>query len=109
MSLAMPDRSVPVRRLRCQALICRPFAFFAFALMAGRKFTKNPFRPRARRPRKGIAEEVETGVLRIPAPVRVLAVHDLRLLRVQLQTQSPEPVSDSGRKCRACPSVLQWG
>jgi len=30
-----------------QALICWPFAFFACELMAGRKFTKNPFRPRA--------------------------------------------------------------
>jgi NAD(P)-dependent dehydrogenase (short-subunit alcohol dehydrogenase family) len=26
-----------VRRLRCQSLICLPFAFFALALMAGQK------------------------------------------------------------------------
>ena len=29
-------RSVPLRRLRCQSLICLPFAFFAPVLMAGR-------------------------------------------------------------------------
>jgi hypothetical protein len=34
-----PGRSVPVRRLRCQALICRPFAFTALVLMAGKKLT----------------------------------------------------------------------
>ena len=51
--LVIPDRSVPVRRLRCQALICRPFAFTALVLMAGEKLTKWSFvRPRARRPRK---------------------------------------------------------
>jgi hypothetical protein len=41
-----------VRRLRCQALICRPFAFTALVLMAGEKLTKWSFGPRARRPRK---------------------------------------------------------
>src|SRR5664279_1386468 len=43
---------------------------------------------------EGIAEEVEAGVLRLPTAVRVLAEHDLRLLRVQLKTQGPEPGSD---------------
>jgi hypothetical protein len=31
--------------LRCQSLICLPFAFFALALMGGEKFMKNPRRP----------------------------------------------------------------
>jgi hypothetical protein len=31
---------VPLRRLRCQALICWPFAFFALLLMAGEKPVK---------------------------------------------------------------------
>ena len=34
------------------AAILVPFAFFALTLMAGRKFTKNPLRPRATRARK---------------------------------------------------------
>jgi hypothetical protein len=37
---ARPDRSVPLRRLRCQALICWPFAFLALPLMAGEKPVK---------------------------------------------------------------------
>ena len=63
----MPDRSVPVRRLRCQPPICWPFAFFAWLPMHGRKFTKNPFRPMSQAPPEGIAEEVETGA-RPPGP-----------------------------------------
>ena len=38
--MARPDRSVPLRRLRCQSLICLPFAFSALALMAGEKPVK---------------------------------------------------------------------
>jgi len=38
--LARPDKSVPLRRLRCQSLICLPFAFFALALIAGQKPVK---------------------------------------------------------------------
>ena len=37
--MAMPDRSVPVRRLRCQDLICWPFAFLAWALKSPRTST----------------------------------------------------------------------
>jgi hypothetical protein len=40
MSWARPDRSVPLRRMRYQALIFRPTAFFALVLMAGEKLTK---------------------------------------------------------------------
>src|SRR5215207_4141698 len=45
---------------------------------------------------EGITEEVEAGVLRLPSAVRVLAVHDLRLVGVQLEAQGPEPVRDGG-------------
>ena len=37
---ARPDRSVPLRRLRCQSLIFLSTAFFAVVLMAGEKLTK---------------------------------------------------------------------
>jgi len=39
-SLARLDRSALLRRLRCQFLICLPFAFFALPLMAGEKPVK---------------------------------------------------------------------
>ena len=52
MAPASPARSVALRRLRCQSLICLPIAFFALGLMAGEKLTKKPRRPRARRPQK---------------------------------------------------------
>src|SRR5204863_1037824 len=45
---------------------------------------------------EGVAEEVEAGVLEVSPAVRVLAVHDLRLHRVQLKAQGPEPLSDGG-------------
>src|SRR3954453_3584300 len=45
---------------------------------------------------EGIAEEIEAGVLPVPSAVRVFAVHDLRLVRVQLQTQGSEPLGDRG-------------
>jgi len=37
-------------------------------------------------------------VLRVPGPVRVLAVRDLRLVRVQLKTHGLEPGGDSDPK-----------
>src|SRR5260370_26395634 len=40
---------------------------------------------------EGIAEEIEAGVLEVSPAVRVLAVHDLRLHRVQPKTQGPDP------------------
>src|SRR5664280_2234020 len=43
---------------------------------------------------KGVAEEVEAGVLRLGSTVRVLAVHDLRLVGVQLQSNGPEPLGE---------------
>ena len=52
MASARLDRSVPLRRLRCQALICKPFALSAWVLMAGVKLTKKPRWPRTKRPRK---------------------------------------------------------
>jgi hypothetical protein len=95
-SWARPDRSVPLRRLRCQSLIWRPFAFLAVALMAGRKLTKNPCRPFGQASPKGVAEEVELRVLEVSPAVRVLAVHDLRLIGVQLEPQGPEPLGKCG-------------
>ena len=59
-----------------------------------KKVHKEPVPSTSQAAPEGIAEEVETGVLRLPGPVRVLAVHNLRLRRVQLQTQRPEPVGD---------------
>ena len=44
----------------------------------------------------GMTEDIEAGVPRIPPAVRILAVHDLRLHRVQLKTQGPEPLGDRG-------------
>src|SRR5664280_2455943 len=43
---------------------------------------------------KGVAEEVEAGVLRLGSTVRVLAVHSLRLVGVQLQSNGPEPLGE---------------
>jgi predicted secreted protein len=98
---------VPVRRLRCQDLICWPFAFLAWA--HGREEIHEESLPTASQATpERIAEEVEDGVLRFPAPVRVLAVHDLRLVRVQLQAQGRSRSAIAARKCRACSSVLQW-
>src|SRR5665213_2162211 len=56
-----------------------------------REVRKEP--PPALRPAspEGVAEEVETGVLRFPGAVRVLAVHDLCLLGVQLEPHGLEP------------------
>src|SRR6476619_3257475 len=54
-----------------------------------KKVHKEPAPSASQATPEGIAEEVETGVLRLPKPVRVLAIHDLRLHRVQLQTQGP--------------------
>ena len=45
-----------------------------------------------------MTEEVEAGVLVVSSAVCVLAVHDLRLLGVQLETKGPEPLSDGGPK-----------
>ena len=43
-----------------------------------------------------MTEEVETGVLRVPPAVRVFAVHNPRLFRVQFQAQGPEPFGNGG-------------
>ena len=43
-----------------------------------------------------MTEEIEADMLRGPPAVRVLAVHDLRLVRVQLESQGPEPFSECG-------------
>src|ERR1700736_1871029 len=47
---------------------------------------------------EGVAEEVEAGVLRVPSAVRVFAVHDLRLVGVQFETEGPEPLGDGGQQ-----------
>jgi len=58
---------------------------------------KLPCRPWARRP-KGIAEEVETGVLEVPSAFRVFAVHDLRLAGMELEAKSSGPGGGRGQK-----------
>ena len=63
-----------------------------------RKAHKEPsssFRPASP---EGIAEEVEAGVLEVPPAAAVLAVDDLRLVGMQLLSESPEPSSDGGPK-----------
>src|SRR5664280_1861091 len=47
---------------------------------------------------EGIAEEVEAGVLRLPSAFRVLAVHDLRLVGVQLESNGPESLGEVGQQ-----------
>ena len=47
---------------------------------------------------EGVAEEIEAGVLRIPASARILAVNDLGLLGVQFEAKGPEPLSDDNPK-----------
>src|SRR5215475_15579906 len=45
---------------------------------------------------EGAAKEIEAGVLEVSLAVRVCEGHDLRLHRMQLKTQSPEPRGDGG-------------
>jgi len=47
---------------------------------------------------EGVAEEVEADMLRVPPAVRVFAVHDLRLVGVQLEAEGPEPTGDPSPK-----------
>src|SRR5664279_6597055 len=44
--------------------------------------------------RHGIAEEIAAGVLEVPWAVRVFAVHDFRLHRVQCEAKGPEPLGN---------------
>src|SRR5439155_12310229 len=45
---------------------------------------------------EGVAEEVEAGVLVVPSALRVFAVHDLRLVGMQLEAERPEAAGDGG-------------
>jgi hypothetical protein len=47
---------------------------------------------------EGVAEEVEAGVLRLASAFRVLAVHDLRLVGVQFESNGPEPLGEVGQQ-----------
>src|SRR5665213_3060007 len=96
MSSAMPDRSDPLRLLRCQALICWPI--LRPVTHGGREVHEEP--PLAFGPAtpKGVAEEIEAGVRRIPSAARVLAVHDLRLVGVQLKPDRLEPFGEVGQE-----------
>ena len=104
MSSAMPDRSVLLRRLRCQSLICLPFAFFALALMAGES-RRSPPTPGQAAP-EGVAEEVEAGVL---APSRRFVPWQYTILvsRGPVEPEGPQPFGNGGRT-RACASESQW-
>ena len=55
---------------------------FAAVLMAGEKFLKTPLLPLGPAAPKGVTEEIEAGVLHLASALRVLAVHDLRLVGV---------------------------
>ena len=96
MAPASPARSVALRRLRCQSLICLPIACFALGLMAGEKLTKKASSATGQATPEGVAEKVEAGVLRLITAVRVFAVHDLRLVGMQLKAQGPEPLNEAG-------------
>ena len=108
MAPASPARSVALRRLRCQSLICLPIAFFALGLMAGEKLTKKASSATGPPTTEGVAEKVEAGVLRLITAVRVFAVHDLRLVGMQLKAQNHYSRSTtSAQSCWACCSVSQ--
>ena len=96
MAPASPARSVALRRLRCQWLICLPIAFFALGLMAGEKLTKKASSATGQAAPEGVAEKVEAGVLRLVTALRVFAVQVLRLVGVQFKAQGPEPLSEVG-------------
>ena len=83
---------MPLRRLRCQALICWPFAFLALA----QEVHEEPPSATDQVTPEGVAEEIEAGALVTSSALRVFAVHDLRLLRVQLETHHPKPRGDGG-------------
>ena len=87
---------MPLRRLRCQALICRLFALPRLGAHGWQEVHEEPPSATDQVAPKGEAEEVEAGVLVAALAVRVLAVHDLRLVGVQLETQGPEPFGDGG-------------
>ena len=84
---ARSARVVPLRRCGRQRLIVGPIVLAASPLTAGAKLTKQCASPAADQPRtKRVAQERELlGLVRAGA-VRVLAVHDARLVRIELQT-----------------------
>ncbi|MFT7648732.1 MAG: hypothetical protein ACI8Y4_003484 [Candidatus Poriferisodalaceae bacterium] len=47
---------------------------------------------------EGVAEKAEAGVRRVASAIRVFAVHDLRLVGVQLKANRPEPLNEIGPK-----------
>ncbi len=47
---------------------------------------------------EGVAEEVEADMLRVPSACRAFAVHDLRLVGMQLEAEGPEPAGDNSPK-----------
>ena len=96
MAPASPARSVALRRLRCQWLICWPIAFFALGLTAGEKLTKKASSATGPPTTEGVAEKVEAGVLRLVTALRVFAVQVLRLVGMQLKAQGPEPLNEAG-------------
>lgn len=108
MSLARPDMSVPVRRLRCHALIFWPIAFLA--LLAHAREERDEHSPSAvrRAGPEGVDEEIEAGVRRFSSAVAVFAVDHLGFVRVQLETGRPEPGGDGGQKILCLCLVSQW-
>ncbi len=58
---------------------------------------------------EGIAQEVEAGVLVTSSASRIFAIHDLRLVGVQLETQGPEPLGDSSPQCSGLPLRVAMG
>ena len=89
---------MPLRRLRCQALIFCPTAFPRLGAHGRREAHEIAHRATGEAAPEAVAEEVEAGVLRFAPVVRVLAVDDLGLLGMQLEAERPEPVGDEGQK-----------
>src|ERR1039458_7952799 len=97
MPQARPDRSVPLRRLRCQSLIFLPIAFFALALMAGEKLTKNPCRPLRKRPRK-VSGSGEEPPLPAPTDPDVTVSRYPALLIRRSERANPLPMGEETRR-----------
>src|SRR6266542_1188348 len=108
MSSARSVRSDPVRRLRCQARILRPTAFFALPLMAGVNPTKLPRGPRTRRPRK--VQPRKSKLVCCACPGRFASLQNTTFVfsGCSSRPSAPSRAAMAARSWCACSSVSQW-